>query len=1031
MDFLTRFGLNHSRLTILVMVGLIVQGLIVFQSFPKREDPAITIRTAVVTARFAGMAPERIEELIITPIERKAREIGEVDEIRSLVTTGSGLVYIEIDESVPKAAIDAVFQDIRNKMDEVKGELPPETSGPSVNTDYGDVVIASVAVTGEGFSYAEVEAVAEDLQKRLYTVDGVSKVTLFGAQDERIWLEIDGRKLASVGVQLNQVLNDLKAQNVILPAGQLNAAGTAIVLEASGDFETVEDIRNVLTKVQGLGGFVRLADLVTVRRGYVSPKVRPVYFNGEPAVIVAVEMTNGVDVTALGPRLRQTATAFETTQPIGISLHFSTYQAEKVREAVNGALINVAQTFGVVLLVMLAFLGLHSALVIACIVPFTIMFALIGMNLYGLQLEQVSIAAVIISLGLLVDNGLVVVEDIQGRIKAGSQPRQAALASGKQFVIPLAVASVTTVSAFIPMMILEGTEGEYAFSLGAVVALMLAGSWLTALYILPALAVWFAGGKTRETEIGESALVRFYGALIRPCLPLAPVIIAACYLLVLVSVGLFSQVRTQMFPLSERNQFLVYQDMPKGTHIAATEASALAIESWFSNRETNPEIANTTLYVGDGGPRFYLALSPAETNPASAFFLINTHTFQGARIAADRAWRYLQETHPEARFKVKRLAMGGSESGLVEVRISGADAETLLSLAGRVETAFAAVPGIVQNENDWGNKVVKVAINVEQDKAREIGVTSERISDVLNTYFDGANVSTFREGDSRIPIIVRAAEPFRDSIEDLGNMSIGSNGEIFSLDQVATFQAMLEFSQIRRENQTRTITITGKSATRTAARLLADIRDSLDALPLPAGYRIEIGGEVESSSEVNAKLLAGMPIALTVMLIALMLQFNSMRRVTLTFMTIPLVVIGVPAALLLTGMPFSFFGMLGMIALAGIIINNAIVLIDQIDIERAGVDLTEAVIVAAKQRFRPIMLTSLTTIFGLTPMAIAGGALWEPMATVMIGGLAIASLLTLFFVPAGYHLMFRWGRKPTAGALPGTMKRVQSAADRL
>ena len=303
MDFLTRFGLNHSRLTILVMVGLIVQGLIVFQSFPKREDPAITIRTAVVTSRFAGMAPERIEELIITPIERKAREIGEVDEIRSLVTTGSGLVYIEIDESVPKAAIDAVFQDIRNKMDEVKGELPPETSGPSVNTDYGDVVIASVAVTGEGFSYAEVEAVAEDLQKRLYTVDGVSKVTLFGAQDERIWLEIDGRKLASVGVQLNQVLNDLKAQNVILPAGQLNAAGTAIVLEASGDFETVEDIRNVLTKVQGLGGFVRLADLVTVRRGYVSPKVRPVYFNGEPAVIVAVEMTNGVDVTALGPRL--------------------------------------------------------------------------------------------------------------------------------------------------------------------------------------------------------------------------------------------------------------------------------------------------------------------------------------------------------------------------------------------------------------------------------------------------------------------------------------------------------------------------------------------------------------------------------------------------------------------------------------------------------------------------------------------------------------------------------------------------------
>lgn len=1012
MDTLTRFGLSHSRLTILIMIGLIVQGLFLFQSFPKREDPAITIRTAVVTSRLAGMAPERVEALIVTPIERKAREIGEVSEIRSLVTTGAGLVYIEIDESVPKAAIDAVFQDIRNKMAEVKGDLPAETSGPTVNTDYGDVVIASVAVTGEGFTYSEVEAFAEDLQKRLYTVDGVSKVSLFGEQDERIWLEIDGRKLASVGVQLNQVLNDLKAQNVVLPAGQINTAGTTIVLEASGDFETVDDIRNVLTKVQGLGAFVRLDDLVTVRRGYASPKVRPVYFNGEPTVIVAIEMTDGVDVTALGPRLRQTATDFEAEQPIGVSLQFSTYQAEKVREAVNTALINVGQTFGVVLIVMLVFLGLQSALVIACIVPFTIMFALIGMNLLGLQLEQVSIAAVIISLGLLVDNGLVVVEDIQGQIKAGVPPQQAALASGKQFVIPLAVASVTTVSAFIPMMILEGAEGEYAFSLGAVVALMLAGSWLTALYILPALAVWFTGRQTAKVEAGENGLIRIYGALIRPCLPLAPIIIAACYLLVVLSIGLFSQVRTQMFPLSERNQFLIYMDMPKGTHIAATEASALAIDVWLSDDEKNPEITNTTLYVGDGGPRFYLALSPAETNPASAFFLINTYDFQGARTAADRAWRYLYENHPEARFKVKRLAMGGSESGLVEVRISGTDAETLLSLASRVETAFAAAPGIVQNENDWGNKVVKVAINVDQDKAREIGVTSKQISDVLNTYFDGESVSTFREGDNQIPIIVRAAEPFRDSLEDLANMSIGSNGEIFSLDQVATFQPMLEFSQLRRKNQTRTVTITGKSTTRTAAQLLGDVQSSLDALPLPDGYQIEIGGEVESSGEVNAKLLAGMPIAITVMLVALMFQFNSARRVALTFMTIPLVLIGVPVALLLTGMPFSFFGTLGMIALAGIIINNAIVLIDQIDIERASADLTEAVIIASKKRFRPIMLTSLTTVFGLTPMAIAGGALWEPMAAVMIGGLAISSLLTLFFVPAGYFMMFRGGQRP-------------------
>lgn len=1008
MDFLTRFGINQSRLTILVMIALILQGLITYGNISKREDPAITIRTAVVSAQFPGMAPDRMEDLIVTPIERKAREIAEVDEIKALISTGSAVVKLEVADSVPKTRVADVFQEIRNKMKDLANDLPQGTKGPFINTDYGDVAIASIAVTGEGFSFAEIGDAADRLRNHLYTISGIGRVTLYGEQEERIWLEINSRKLAAVGVQINQVLTDLQSQNVILPAGQLDAGGTSLILEANGDLKSVESVRNVLTKVSGLSGFVRLEDLVNVRRGYADPKTKPVYYNGQPTVVVGVEMTDGEDIQKIGRRLKQAVNAHIASQPIGISYNFSTYQEAKVTTAINDALLNVAQTFGVVLLVMLVFLGLRAAFIIACIVPFTVMFALMGMQYLGIELQQVSIAAVIISLGLLVDNGLVVVEDIQSRIARGVDPNEAAKGAGKQFTIPLAVASVTTVSAFMPLLILEGVEGEYGFSLGAVVGAMLLGSWITALYILPALTVWFSKRKLEASKVQrENLLVRTYGAIVNKALSVSLLILPLAYLLVIGSATLFSGVKKEMFPLSARNQFLIYQDMPKGTAISATDAEASSVQKWLSDKETNPEISNVTTYVGDGGPRFYLALNPADANPSSAFMVINTETFEGALSASARAQRYLLENHPAARFKVKRLAMGGSESGIVEVKLTGPDGDRLLALAEEIETGFSKAKGIVQNENDWGNKTLKIVINIAQDKARELGVTSKTISEIMDAYFSGAKISDYREGTDTIPIIVRAAESFRDSLEDLANLSVTANGQLISLDRVATFSPKLEYSQLRRENQERLITVSAKSSVLSAQELLDFVQPTLDNLNLGAGYTLRIDGETKSSGDVNAKLGAGMPLALMIMLFALMFQFNSARRVALTLLTIPLIVIGAPVALLLVNQPLSFFAILGMISLAGIIINNAIVLIDQIDIERQSYELRSAIVSASKKRLTPIMLTSLTTVFGLLPMAMAGGALFEPMATLMIGGLAIASIVTLFFVPCGYYLLFR------------------------
>ncbi len=1017
MNSLTALGLNKARLTILVMIGLVVQGLITYVQMPKRENPAITIRSALVSAQFPGMSPERMEDLVVVPIERKIREIGEVEDIKSLITTGSAVITIVVYDNVPKENLESVFQDLRNRMEEVEQDLPDGTSGPFVNTNYGDVSIATIAVTGEGFSHAEIEDAADDLRTSLYTVEGISKVSLFGVQEERIWLEIDSRKLAAVGVQLNQVLQDLQAQNVVLPAGELDADGVKLILEANGDLKSVDEIGNILTKVEGLSGFVRLKDLMIVRRGYVDPPQKPVFYKGQPAIIASVEMADTEDVQKIGARLEKAVAEFETDQPIGIQYEFSTFQETNVTVSINNALSNVAQTFAVVVLVMLVFLGVRPALIIACIVPFTVMFALLGMSYLGIELQQISIAAAIISLGLLVDNGLVVVEDIQKQISRGEDPNAAALKAGKQFFTPLGVASITTVSAFVPMLILDGVEGEFAFSLGAVVGVMLLGSWLTAIYILPALCVWFAKrNKPDKQTTGEGLLVRTYGRVINLSLVFAPLIIIGSYLAVVSAGSLFSFTKSEMFPLAERAEYLIYLDMPKGTAISRTTQEARQVEDWLLDKQENPEVRDTTVFVGDGGPRFYLALNPADTDPASAFILVNTNSFEGAVSAVARAQDYLLANHPAARFKVKRLSMGGGESGIVEINITGPDAEKLLALADQVEVAFSKVPGIVQNENDWGNKTLKMVINIAQDKARELGVTSEDISNVMDTFFSGTAYSTYREGTDAIPIVVRANENFRDSLEDLANLSIPANGQLISLDQVASFKPVLEYSQLRRENQERQIMISGKSETLAANEVVELLRPSLSELDLGPDYELTVGGETENSAEVNELLLAGMPAALTIMLIALVFQFNSARRVLLTFMTIPLVLIGAPVALIITGQPLSFFAILGMISLAGIIINNAIVLIDQIDIDRQSMELREAVVEASKKRVTPILLTSLTTILGLMPMAIAGGALFEPMATLMIGGLTFSSILTLFFVPGGYFLLFGGFRKRQVAA---------------
>lgn len=1005
---MTRFSLDRPRLTLFVMIALIVMGAALYADFPKREEPEITIRTAVVTVQYLGLSPPRLERLIVEPVERKIRQIPQVEDIDTLMVAGRATIKVTVLDRVTK--LEGVWQELRDKMEEVARELPAETSGPFVNTDFGDVTIASIAMTAEGFSFAEMEGTAEELQRQLYALDGVGKVRLYGNQEERIWLEFDAKRLASIGVQLPVLIEDLRNQNIILPAGQLNADGTAFLLEASGDFESIEQVEGLLSQASGGDSYIRLADIVTVRSGFIDPPETLVFANGRSAIVIGVEMQSGFDILSVGDAIAELMNQFEREQPIGYAFSLATFQPNEVKRSVTNALTNVVETFVVVLLVVMAFLGIRTGLVIASIVPFAILFALVGMNTLNLALEQVSIAAVIISLGLLVDNGVVVVEDVLSRVSEGNAGSDAALAAGKQFAQPLAVSSGTTIFAFLPFFLLEGPEGEYAFSLGAVVALTLVGSWFSAMYLLPLIAARFVSpGKRLEDSNSHEDLVKWtsaYRKLLMRILPGSKWVI--CIVLTLVTLGavLFSFIPAQLFPSSDRGEVLVYMDLPKAAHISETERIALAVGDWFGDEQENPEVINQVTYIGGGGPRFYLALDPAEASPASAFLLVNTADREAAIRVVERARSHLFTHFPEGRFRIKRLAMGAKESGTVEVEIAGLDLERLYTLGREVEGFFRNTPLLVENQHDWGEKTVKVFIDVDQNKARRLGVTSQSLARVLGAYFDGYDVSNFRAGDEMVPIVLRATQEDRDSIADLASISVLTNdGRIAPLNQVADMRPQLEFSQTRRKNQRRIITVTAKSDAYSAAELLDQVSDELNTLDLAGGYEVTIGGELADSSEIYGRLAWGLPAAFTLMLLLIIYQFDSFRRALIVFMTVPLILIGAPIGLLLSGQPLSFMGILGLISLAGIIINNGIVLINQIDIERGKGDLVDSIANAAQKRIRPILLTSITTVLGLFPLYLFGGPLWEPLAVVIIGGLSIASILTLILIPAAYFLL--------------------------
>jgi len=1024
---LTRLAIDKNRVTTTFLLVVLVAGLSAYRTMPQNEDPGFIIRTALVTTVFPGASPERVEQLVTDKLEKVIQEIPELDFVNSQSKTGVSIVYANFKEEYTNMR--PVFDDLRRKVDKARGELPEGVIGPTVNDEFGDVFGIIVSLTGEDFSYRELKDIADEVRDELLLNEQVAKVEIHGAQEERVFVEYNNSRLAELKLSPIQLQRILESQNIIIPGGEIRTEYEELVVEPSGNFADLDEIRRTVIPLPGGSEVLYLEDVAEISRGYIDPPRTKMRFTGAPGLALAVSMREGGKIDVLGAEVRATIDRLRSFYPIGIEFDYVTFQPDVVERKIEDFQGNLVQAIAIVTLVMLAFLGLRTGLVVASLIPMAMVAAFMFMALFGIGLDQMSIASLIIALGMLVDNAIVMSESIMVQLAAGKPRVQAAVDSARELQVPLLTSSLTTAAAFLPIYLAESSTGEYTAPLFKVVTITLLCSWVLSLTMVPMLCVSFL--RVPREQGGESFDTPFYrryrrfliAALRRRWLSLA--VVAGVFLL---SLGGFRLIPNIFFPENDRPLLTIELELPEGTPITRTEELVRRTEEHLRSEYLVDDgrergITNWGAFVGEGAPKFNLGYNPEQSAPSYAILLAN---------ATDRAVideiipplrRFGIGLDPELDTTIRPLGMGPPAWPPVEIRLSGRDTDRLFEIVDQVKERLETVPGATQIGDDWGARSKKIVVRVNQPRARRAGVTSQDVAISLQTFLSGLEVTEFRERDALIPVTLRSVAADRQDVDRLETLAVyaQTTGRSVPLKQVADVEVVWQPSVIHRRDRLRTVTVeAGVEPGFTATEVTSAIRPWLEqaARSWGPGYGWQFGGEQETSAKANESISAKLPIAALIIVLLLVGQFNSFRRPVIILTTIPLSLIGVVVGLLLvralpepwaSGSYFGFMTLLGIISLAGIVINNAIVLIDRIriEIDENGRTPAEAVIESSQRRLRPILLTTFTTIGGLVPLWLGGGPMWQPMAISIIFGLAFATALTLCVVPILYSLLFR------------------------
>lgn len=1006
---LSGWALGHQQLMIFFMMLIMVAGVMSYENLPRNEDPTFTIKTAVVSAQWPGASVHDTENLLTDPLEKKLQETPYLDYVQSETRAGQSIIMVNLRDATPPAAVADIWYQVRKKMQDVSASLPQGVQGVSVNDEFADTYGTIYGFTAEGFTPRELRDRVEDIRRSLMSVPDIGKINVLGVQEEQIVIAFSPRKLAGMGIDLQQVTDALKAQNAVVPAGTLRSDKENISLRVSGALTSQASLRDVTLHIADR--YIPLTDIATLSRQSQSPPALAFRVNGQPALGLAISMAATGNMINFGKTINQQMTDIASRLPHGIEMTKVADQSAVVQQAVSGFLRVLLEAIAIVLAVSFVSLGTRAGLVVAAAIPLVLAMTFAGMMLAGIGLQRISLGALIIALGLLVDDAMITVEVMVSRLEAGDSRWRAATYAFETTAFPMLTGTLVMIAGFIPVGFAASSAGEYCLSLFAVVLISLLSSWVVAIVFSPLMGTWLLCAKAKGQHTPQEKLLRLYRKLLQTVLGHRLLTLSFALAALLLAVYGTTFMQGEFFPASDRPELLVSLTLPANASQTETTHQTVNLESRLRG---DPDVDHFSSYVGGGAIRFYLPLDVLSDNENTAQLVVVARSLDARDRLRKKLEGILARDFNELTTRVSPLELGPPVGWPVRYRVSGPDYDHVQAIARQLASVLGENPGTREVNLTAGEPERMITLNVNQTAARAAGVSSESLADTLNTVYSGSTLTTVRDRHHLVDVVLRGNEAERKDIDTLSRMMLTTSaGDKIPLAQVATPEWGMDDPVIWRYQLMPFITV----QTDLAPGLSAETLSQQLSLPvahlqssLPSGYHIEEGGSVAESDKGNNSVYAMLPVTLFTMLILLMIQLQRFSRMLLAVLMAPFGLIGIVLAMLPTGTPLGFVALLGVIALSGMIIRNAVILINEIDHNsRQGMDNEEAIVTAAAHRARPIVLTACAAILGMIP--ISHQVFWGPMAFAIIGGLIVATLVTLTVLPAAMSLVMQVGDK--------------------
>lgn len=1003
---LTEVSLKNRALVWYFIIVTAIGGIFFYFKLGRMEDPNFTINQMVVTAAWPGASADQMEQQVTDKLESKFRDIPGVKEITSNTRAGTSVVYVTLRDDVDRSTIRDTWRDVRGFGNDVQSELPSGVYGPYYNDRFDDVFGSVYAITGDGYSMEELRQAAEKIRRQLATIDKVQKVKLLGVQTEKVYVEIESAKLAELGISPTVLANALKSQNEMTPSGMIETSTDNVYLRYSGIFDDENAVKN--TPIQANGKTFYLGDIATVERRYEEPGDTAMYYNGQPAVGIAVSMEDGGNIITLGNELKTAMIGIQSEMTAGLEIHQVSDQPKVVEESIDDFVSTLREAVIIVLAVSFLSLGLRTGMVVAGCIPLVLAAVFCGMYIFGIDLHKVSLGALIISLGLLVDDAIIAVEQMSVQLERGHSRFDAACHAFRATAKPMLTGTLITCAGFIPVSFSKGMAAEFCSSLFPVIGMALVISWIVSVMIAPLFGYYLIkpAAKADEGEMYQSRFYLAFRGLLNWFLEHRKIVLATTAGLFALSIAMMGMIKQEFFPPSIRPEIIIDMELPEGSSLKASGQAASRFAQFLD--ENSEEIENYTYYVGEGAPRFVLTVDPKLPTDNLSQFVIVAKDADNRDALTAKLRDYLAENIPEVKTNISVIQTGPPAPYPIMLLVSGYDKDKVRDIASQVADRVAQDPNNTDINMDWNEKSKVLHLEFDQAKLRALGLSPQAVAQTVYTEVSGASAAQLYSGDRTIDIQIRLADTDRQDLSQIKNLPVYSAGGYVPLEQLAKISYEAEDSLIKRKNMQPTITVqanikegTANDATQKAYDAVKDIRDEL-----PFGYKITVGGSLEDSEDSMKYLLIPIPAMIFIIMTLLMFQLRSGKDMILTLLTAPLGLIGVVAGMLLLNQAMGFVAILGVMALSGMIIRNSVILIDQIQKHiEAGESPRDAIVDSAVLRFRPIMLTAAAAILGMLPLMTS--SFWGPMAVAIASGLLIATILTLLVLPVMYAVTYK------------------------